>query len=293
MSENEDPVTDTRALTDTTRVTGTQVADTSGVTAPASKKAQNAKAKPKIDKLFIYDKQFDSGGEARALCDAYHKGATMVAVADWKGLVATLSRYSTITTLVLFTHSIPGELLIGEEAPTRDDARKRLAGTGVTVTGAVVFEGCEIMQNPVTTSFIFSAIAGKSSRLQGYTYFSILDTVTIDVPKDSTEQAVQASLRPYERYLLPGQQTAKAMAAKPGRYTLHRRWFRKELDRTPAPPLQPADLPDRSFTPYDQLSRRSIATPEEAKAALADFSQPVPPAQIVTVTDVAAVAKTN
>lgn len=290
MSENDDPVTDTRPLTDTTRVTGTQVADTSNVTAPAPKKTQNAKAKPKIEKLFVYDQEFDPG-EARALRDAYHKGATIVAVADWKGLVATLSRYSTITTLVLFTHSIPGQLLLGDEAPTRENARTRLASTGVTVTGAVVFEGCEIMQDPIATSQIFLAITGPSARLQGYTYYSILDTVTINVPKDSTEQAVQTSLRPHEYYLLPAQPTAKAMAAKPGRYTLHRRWFRKELDRTPAPPLQPGDLPDRSFTPYNKLARRSIGTAEQAKAALEDFSNPVPPAEIVTVTNIGAVAK--
>lgn len=283
-------------------MTGTLVADAKGVTAPLPKQTQNAKAKPTIEKLFIYatDVGKDEDGNrsklfAERIRNAYYPNAKMESVDDWNQLVAVLSRYSEIKSLILFTHSIPGELLIGGEAPTKEDQQRRLASTGVKVTQGIFLEGCSSMKDPITASFIFSAIAGQTTQLQGYTYFGLANDVTVEIPKDATEKIARTQIEPHKLFLLPNQPAAKDIAAKPGKHIYVQRWFRPEIDDPPIkpPPLAPGTLPPRDFVLQSSLARRSIATAAQAKAALTDFSQPVFSAEVVTVTDIATVAKTE
>ena len=86
----------------------------------------------------------------------------------------------------------------------------------------------------------------------------------------------------------------KAMADKAKdnaqKFVLVQRWFRQDLDETPAPALPPGSLPAREFTPPDALENLEVKTGDEGKAAVAKFSAPVFSATRVTVSDVAAVA---
>lgn len=286
-----DRFTDAGAVTDTTRITGTRVADAAGVTQPSPKAAQDQRAKPTVENLFLWDSASLDRVHATALRDGLHARSTMLGVNNWDDLRAALGRYARIGTLVLFTHSIPGELLLGGSSPSASDAQRLLASVGRTVSSAIAFEGCEMLRDPVGAAWMFQPLLGDGAQMRGYTLYSVLNTLTVTIPTGADAATIAQQLRPHARYLLPGQPSPAQMAGKPGTYTLVQRWFRHDLDETAAPPLLPGDPPARDFLPRDSLGSRTIASAADARAAVELFAAPVPPAEAVTITNVPAVAQ--
>ncbi|SER78390.1 hypothetical protein SAMN05421690_10762 [Nitrosomonas sp. Nm51] len=283
MSPNN-PVTDDNGVTSRDAVTATPVADKSSLVKPKSKQQQNKSAKPKIDKLFVYDASLGVG-PATAIRDSFYKGAKLEPITTWSDLVTVLSRYSEIKTLVLDTHSIPGNLLIDGNSPSTDDQKNRLTATAVQVTGRIIFEGCSIMGDPATTAKLVSGITGPSASVTGYTFFSVVDSITVELIGDEDEEGIKTALEPFKQYLLPGNPSAKSLAGKSGPVDLYRRWFRRDLDET-----SPENETDqRAIKQRSDMTDVRVRTAEDAERVRSEYQSPVEPAYIVTIEDVQAV----
>lgn len=255
----------------------------------ASAKRTNARRKS-VTSVFVFDREL-SETTARRLRNALYSGAQLAGVDDWKELVAGLRKFDRIGTLVFLTHSIRGELLLGGNAPTAAAQRELLASTGVRVTTAVRFEGCSIMQKPISVAKIIADISSSGTTATGHTLFSVTQTMDVDVPRGTTAAAVEAVIAGKKRYLVANQKTAAQMAAKPGKHQLLRRWFRDDLSDDSPPDLAPGELPDRRFLPFDSLTPISIANRADAVTAEARYaSTPVTPAEVVTLSNIAALA---
>lgn len=289
MEDEEDPVTETGTVTDRDPATNTDVADKSGATGPADKDAATAKAKPKINQLFIYDQ--DLGDDfPTAIRDAYYSGATLVKISDWSDIKAALAKYSEIKTLIFDTHSTPGDLLIGGNSPTPTEQRNNLKATGVKVTGQIIFEGCEIMGDPAGVAKLVSGIAGPGARVSGYTLYSITQPIMLDLDGNNDADGIRAALDPHARFLLPGSPSPTSLAGTTGTVTFYKRWFRADLNSNPIPDVPTGSFPPKGIHTRDDMTPLKIATQKEAADLRADFTGPVPPVKFVTVTDIPTVA---
>ncbi|MGF1570181.1 MAG: hypothetical protein ACFCVD_19275 [Nodosilinea sp.] len=283
MAEN-DPVIDTQAIVDRAPSTATAVADKTGITKPANQAAQNKAAKPTVDKLFLYDASLGDDSPT-ALRDAYYNGAKIVKVKTWPDIQVALSKYSEIGTLIFDTHSIPGNLLIGGNSPTLSDQQSKLAATGAKVTQAIVFEGCSIMADPASTARLVSGIAGAKTRVSGYTFFSVVQAIFLDLSGDEDADGILTALEPHEPYLLPGSKTPQELAGKKGTFAFYKRWFRSDYDETPV-----SGSPPRGIKLRDDMTPVKVSTPEKAAEVKADTQDsPVPQGYFVTVENITAV----
>lgn len=259
----------------------------------------DALGKKSVSKLVIYDKSMEKDHVDALIASSYH-GAERKAVSSFKNLQEVLSKYAEVETLVIFTHSTPGSLLLGDTAPTVSDQQAFFTGSGVRVTKEVRFEGCSIMKNPTDTSRIVSGITAKGVRVTGYTMFSVFHSAKIEVEKkgrrtpaeytaylDKVGEEVNKFIGGKEEYLVPGSRTIEEIKSKPGTHTLTLRWFRDEYTEEPLPDDASAR---RRIFPLSAVTPRTIATPAEAVKAQEDYAQPVHMPEQAIVTDVSAVA---
>lgn len=284
----DDPVTDTSRILDVSQVVGT-----SAVTAPATPGGSKgpAPAKPSISTLFLYDAA-DSriATPAASVQAAYYAGATVKGVNSWAELTAALANYSTIETLIVFVHSDGGQMIFAGDNPTADDIAERFAKSAVKVSKAIRFEGCNIMCDPATTAQMVARIAEPGAVVSGYTYYSIIMDVNINVPTGTPPEAVQKTLDSYAGYWFPGTPKAAEIAASEGDTRLWVRYFRDVFDEAKLPPRGPDGLPPKGFVALSSLEPRSVSSREQADQLQAEMDQPVHAAAIVTVRDIAAVA---
>ncbi|HET7418460.1 MAG TPA: hypothetical protein VFJ61_12630 [Solirubrobacterales bacterium] len=278
----DDPVTDTSKILDTKTFLDDAIAS-------AVKAAGAPRAKPAIGTLILYDAGETAIAKAAgAIQSGFYSSGTLVGVRTWRELTAALARYSSISTLVLFFHSAGGQLIFEGEDPTAEDVRKRFAASGVKVTGAIRFEGCNIMLNPVTTAYLVSGIAGAGAAVSGYTHFSLFNDIT--VPPGFPRAQAQALLASYAGFWIPGTPGADSVAASRAALKLWLRWFRDEYDETPVPARAAGAEPPRGFIPTSKLEERTVTSGEDALTLEKELDVPVHPAARVTVTDIAAVA---
>lgn len=290
MEDEEDPVTDTATVTDRDPVTNTNVADKGGATGPADKAAAQAKAKPKIDQLFIYDASL--GDEfPTAIRDAYYAGAKLAKISDWNDVKAALSKYSEIGILIIDTHSTPGNLLIGGNSPTLTQQQTNLTSTGVKVTGQIVFEGCKIMGDPVAVAKLVSGIAGPGARVSGYTLFSVTMPFELLLDGNNDADGIRAALDPHAQFLLPGSPTADALAGTSGAVKFYKRWFRNDYVEDPIPDVPTGSFPPKGIFSRSGMSPLQVGTKKQATDLRADYLSPAALAKFVTITDIPAVAK--
>lgn len=277
---------DDGVLTDPSRIVAqgsvadTSVADQTDVLSPKSRKKQDKKAKPKVTTLFIYDKTMNEN--AIAIQKSFYEKAKTVAIETWGDLQSTLSRYSEIGTLVIYTHSTPGNLVIGGRSPPESQQGEQLGKTGVTVTKEIFFEGCSIMGRPKKVAELVSNIAAPSASAKGYTLFVVVQEIKITLTGDEDQEEIEEARKPWvDEYLLPKPTVAELVGEK-GNKSFFRRWFRKEYDTTP--PEQAEDA--RHIKSYGELGRRTINTQEEAEALNNEMQSPFPPGEIVTVNNI-------
>ncbi len=233
--------------------------------------------------LFIYDASF--ADFAPLLQDAYYPGAISKPIKNLVGLAGVLSKNTSIDTLVLFTHSIPGSLLLGAVSTISANVDAALAKTGAQVSGRIVFEGCSIMKDPLDTCKMIKSIAMPKAVAVGFNYFSITQPITFDFRKISKAAAVAAEFKKFSNdYWLKKLPDPATVLGK--KIVLGRRWFRDELDHTVAEQVQ------RGIASYTALSPVTVGTKAEAQKLKKKYDDsPVVAAEIVTVTDIAAVAK--
>ncbi|GJL74135.1 hypothetical protein [Nitrosomonas sp.] len=283
MPQN-DPVTGNSDITNRDIVTATPVNDKTDILSPKPKKEQDKAAKPKVAKLFIYDASLGND-EATAIRDAFYGGAKLVPINEWSDLVSELSKYSEINTLVLDTHSIPGNLLIGGTSPSTQNQQSRLAATGVTVTNQIIFEGCSIMGHPADTAKIIFGIAGSKTKATGYTFFSVVSSFEVDLVGNEDEDVINSALQPFREYLLPGSPTAKSLVGKKGPVKFYRRWFRRDLDET----LPENETDPRAIKKRSELTRIRVRNETDAQSVRSEYESPIEPGYIVTIEDIQAV----
>jgi len=280
----DDPVTDTGRVLDVSKVV-----DTAAVTAAPTVGAKPAPtAKPTITTLILYDLgDADITAAAPVLKSGYYPGGALQGVQTWKEMTAALAKYSTINTLVMFFHSAGGQLIFEGENPTAQFINQQLAASGAKVTGAIRFEGCNIMLAPVTTAYLVAGIAGPSATVSGYTFYSLYNHVTVSgLPRDQA----QALLDSYAGFWVPGTPTADSIAAAKSQLTLWQRWFRSGYDKAPIPPRTPGADPPRGFVPVSKLEQRGAKSADEALKLEKELEAPVNPAALVTVHNITGVA---
>lgn len=278
------PVTDVLQLLNAAELTQTAVTDTKAASGGGSSAAKG----PSINTLLLYDSG-DAGISdfAPILARAYYPKAKLVGVSSLAQLAAALSKYSRINTLVIDVHSGPGFLLLGSDSPSTKQVQQALEKTGVRVTSKIVFEGCNIMRDPVDTCRMVEKICGPNTQVTGFTYFSISNTFTIDF----TEWDDPAEIQSYYdgltmEYLVPGLPSAKDSVGKV--VTHGRRWFRSDPDET-----LPEDAFGARIKSLQDLQSYTIKSAQDALQAEADFSGPAVQGARVTVTNVAAVANAH
>lgn len=278
------PVTDVQPLLNATELTQTPVADTK----VASGGAASAAKGPSVNTLLLYDSvDSELSKFAPILARAYYPKAKLVGVKSLAELAAALSKYSSIDTLVIDVHSGPGYLLIGNGSPSTKSVQTALAKTGVVVKSNIVFEGCQIMQDPIDTCQMVENICGPKTQVSGFTYFSISNTFTIDFSDFHDPVEIQSYYDGLTmEYMVPGLPSAKDSTGKV--VTHGRRWFRSEFDNT-----LPEEAPGARIKSLQDLQDYRINSAQDARQAQQDFSGPVVPGARVTVTDVAAVAQAN
>ena len=275
------PVTDVLQVLNAAALTQTAVADSQAATGVGPSTAKG----PTINTLLLYDSGDPGISDfAPILARAYYPKAKLVGVQSLGQLAAALSKYSTIDTLVIDVHSGPGFLLIGNESPSTKKVRQALEKTGVTVTSKIVFEGCNIMRDPIDTCRMVEKICGPSTQVTGFTYFSISNTFTIDFTEFDDAAEIQAFYDGMTmEYMVPGLPSAKDSV---GSVVTHgRRWFRSDFDET-----LPEDAPGARIKSLQDLQSYTINNAQAALKAQAEFSGPVVQGARVTVTEVAAVA---
>ncbi|WP_299594912.1 hypothetical protein [uncultured Microbulbifer sp.] len=278
------PVTDVARFLNATELTQTPVADTKAAKGSGSSAAKG----PSINTLMLYDSGDSGIGKfAPILARAYYPNAKLVGVGSLAELAAALSKYGKIDTLIIDVHSGPGFLLIGGASPTTKKVRQALAKTGVIVQSKIVFEGCQIMQDPIDTCQMVESICGPNAQVSGFTYFSISNTFEIDFTEFDDPAEIQAFYDDFTMdYIVPGLPSAKASV---GRVITHgRRWFRSDFNET-----LPEDAGGARIKSLQDLKDYQIKNAQDALKAKADFSGPVVPGAKVTVTDVAVVAQAN
>ncbi|WP_193162384.1 hypothetical protein, partial [Microbulbifer hainanensis] len=275
------PVTDVGRLLNADTLTQTPVADTKAASGGGSSAAKG----PSIKTLMLYDGSDAGISEfAPILARAYYPNAKLVGVESLAQLASALSKYSRIDTLVIDVHSGPGFLLIGSGSPSTKMVRQELEKSGVTVQSKIVFEGCQIMQDPIDTCQMVESICGPNTQVTGFTYFSISNTFEIDCRGITDPADIQSFYDGFAMdYMVPGLPPPKDAVDKV--ITHGRRWFRDEYDET---------LPENGnflhIESLESLKPYRISNAQEALQALADFSGPVVPGAKVTVTNVSAVA---
>jgi hypothetical protein len=281
----DDPVTDTSKILDSK----TFLDDAIAAAVKAASAPSPLPAKPRIGTLILFD-----AGDAHlkkavgAVKSGYYPGGTLQGVQTWKELTAALATYSTIDTLVMFFHSAGGQLIFESENSTAEDVMHHLAASGTKVTGAIRFEGCNIMLEPVTTAYLVCGIAGPSATVTGYTNYSLFNDVTASAGF-STAQA-QALLDSFADFWIPGTPSAEAIAATKTPLTMWLRWFRNEYNEDPLPKRPTGADPPKGFVPEGRLEQRTANSAEQALRLEKEFEAPVPPATLVIVRNIAAVA---
>ena len=278
------PVTDVQQLLNAVELTQTPVADTKVASGGASSAAKG----PSIHTLLLYDSGDSEISEfAPILARAYYPKAKLVGVSSLAELAAALSKYSSIDTLVIDVHSGPGYLLIGNGSPSTKSVRNALAKTGVAVKSKIVFEGCQIMQDPIDTCQMVEPICGSGTQVTGFTYFSISNTFTIDFTDFTDPAEIQSYYDGLTmEYMVPGLPSAQDSAGKVVKHG--RRWFRSDFDNT-----LPENAPGARIKSLQDLQSYQIQNAQDALQAQADFAGPVVQGARVTVTNVAAVARAN
>lgn len=279
---HENTVTNTDAITNIDSITNRKVADTSNIVSGN----KNASSQPSLNTLFVYDKTDTSFAPfAKHLAKAYYPGAKLEAITSVRNLAAILSKYSVINTLVIFTHSTPGSLLINGVIKTSTFVNAELAKSHVKINSQIVFEGCEIMIDPIDTCKMIASIAGSNVKVIGYSYYTITQIISFDFSGTSNANSVQNEYNKFDAdYWLPGLPSASAALGK--KFSHGRRWFRDILDTT-----VPEGQNFRRIESLSSLGKATAGTHAEAKSLEQNYNSPVYSGDIITVSNVASVVK--
>lgn len=267
---NTEAITDKKAANPTKAISGTPV----------------ARSGPSINTLFTYDK---SDGEfapfASHLAKAYYPGAKLVGIDSVQNLAGVLSKYANINTLVIFTHSIPGSLILNGVVKTSQFVNAELAKSKVLINNRIVFEGCEIMQDPVDTCKMIGSIAGSSVNVIGYSYYTITQIIKFDFTGINDVNTVKQQYQKFDnKYWLPGLPDADRALNK--KIEHGRRWFRDMLDSTP-----PEGQNFRRIESYSSLGRKSAKNLKEAQQIEQEYDSPVFAGDIITVSNVSSIVQ--
>lgn len=281
----DDPVTDTTRIVDVKKILDDAIASA----VKAAGRSKPGPVKPTIGTLILFDASDKAvANAASAIKSGYYKSGALQGVSTWKELSTALAKHSTIQTLVMFFHSAGGQLIFEGENPTAASVQERLAGSGVKVTGAVRFEGCNIMLEPVTTAYLVSGITSPGAVVSGYTYYSIFNHLKVS---GFSPDKAQAFLDSYADFWVPGTPSADAIAASGTELKLWQRWFRDDYVEDPLPPRAAGANPPKGFVPMSKLAQRTLKAGDDAVALEKEFqTAPVHPAALVTIRNIAAAA---
>lgn len=278
---SNDPVTDTSKILDTKTFLDDAIA--AAVKAASTPNPQPAKAG--TGTLILYDAGDAVITDDIPALEKLYPGGIPKGVKTWRDLTAALSSHQTIATLVLFFHSAAGKLLF-DGSPKPQEVKARLAASKAKVTGAIRFEGCNIMRAPVTAAYMVSGIAGSVAVVSGYTYYSIFNAVKV-TPGLSLSEAKKV-WDPYAPYWVDRSLSPEKLVAIKTAMTLWQRWFRVDLDVSPLPEY----AGHKVHVPLSKLEEKTV-TPAGAVKLQQELDSEdtlVIPAARVTVGDIAATA---
>jgi hypothetical protein len=102
----------------------------------------------------------------------------------------------------------------------------------------------------------------------------------------------------YSEYLMPLTPSARELVAwrarergdEPRDFPIEIEWFHYSENIVYPPAVRPTQMISRDHTPRRRLTRRFVATPAQAARIRSETGSVVPPAYLVTITDVPAVA---
>jgi hypothetical protein len=247
--------------------------------------------------LFLYE----PGGKTARWDKEYAKRVLKItdkesirSVSSWKELSKVISEYSTIDRLVLSFHGGPGALIIGSDywelnSPAikelftrKGNPRKVPRGKKktrvkparpVTKVQAIDIEGCNVAQKPhymVEFAKMFSA-----KTVAGWTYFRVIQSISLTVTKGQDTSTIEKLLRPYQKYLLPGNPTSAEMVGaarnKDRAFELLCLWFQEVYSDDPLPSIPN----EREFRPSTGEGVERTIDSVQAESIAEEFDGPV------------------
>ena len=283
-NENNNPVTQSDTITDR-QATQTSVADKGSVTSQQNQKALNAKTKPTINPQNI-DDDILCKHAAETILNTFYSGAKLVSIKNWDGIISTLSKYSQIDTLVFYTHSIPGSLLIAGNSPTLSVQAQKLTSSKVLISNRIIFEGCSIMSDPISVAKLTLGITSDTTKIFGYTLFAIIQPLLVTLTGNGNVQQIKDIFDPHKIYLLPIKTSYEDLANTNKKVTFFKRWFRADYNETPVPDILPGDYPPRGIFARSQLKDKTISTHNGACMFKNDLLAPISHPYFVTMTNI-------
>lgn len=278
---NHRSVTETTDLTETSRVTDKTAATTAQIKGSA-RSPSNASAGLS---LYLYDaSDAKISGFAGQLAKAYYAGAKVAGINSISEMAGQLSKYQLLEKLILFSHSIPGSLIINSVSNTSSFVNNLLAKSKAKVSSQIIFEGCELMQDPIEACKMVVSVAGKDCSLKGYSYYTITQVVSFDFSQIQDDQVIKGQYKQFDnRYWLPGLPDPKLVHGKKIKHG--RRWFRPVMDHT-----APEGKNFRDIESYTSLKPVTVNSHKEAKELKESYNAPVYPGNIITANNISAIA---
>ncbi|MCK6694283.1 MAG: hypothetical protein L6Q97_19550, partial [Thermoanaerobaculia bacterium] len=191
-------------------------------------------------------------------------------------------------TLIICTHGMPGALMIAGRLPSDAEIRAYFGNSHVQVAGQIIFEGCNVMRNPIATAQMIRDISVPGTQVSGYSLYHYSAPVNVYFPPGTDEAQCQDVLNGYMAYLASSTPPASWFASHPGRHTLLLEWFGPRTDLDLPPEYRIGDMRSRDHIPRSEMTLTTVNTRQEAESIRSRYARaPVSSLEIITITDVA------
>jgi hypothetical protein len=125
---------------------------------------------------------------------------------NWDQLARIINGHAGIAHLVLDFHGSPGAIMVGVEPIELDDhsiveSFKPKAGVLPPRINEISFFGCEVGQKPRRVAALGKLFDAK--KMSAYTWPIVTESRIVRFPKGNDAATVQATIKPYEAFIIP------------------------------------------------------------------------------------------
>jgi hypothetical protein len=242
-------------------------------------------------KLLLYLEEFgkDDAPEVGAIWQIGQQEQQSFNTLD--ALAKGIAKYSELELLVIYVHGYTGGMMIDDEGYNLSDEPVRKALTKKkTKISTIRFEGCWIGESPREMA-IFGSYFDATS-VSGLNWTRWNNTLTMSIPKGTTQLALEKSMKTTAPWLTPGMPTIAQLSSSARTMSQNRvlkmEWFQYTLDRKP--PYESAN--GSGPTNYEKLGMHKYKSRSQATAKTFQVKDvangnppmsPSPPFEYITV----------